>query len=373
MNQQKIKICFVASNIYFYFHSEKSGYYGGAELNFYLLAREFARLPSMKISCVAGDFGQEQIEIIDNISIFRGLALKDRHLFRGLISAFYYFWLFRKINADIYIQSGAGILTFETALYCRLFGKKFIYRLSHDRDATGEYVRKNGIFGKLFKWALYWASIIVAQSEFQERSLKQTFNFKSQIIKNVFSITHLREERERNLILWVARALPWKQPEIFLKLARDFPNEKFLMIMQKQNDDFRDSIRKEKKTIPNLEIIELVPPDKIGEYFLKAKIFVNTSLEEGFPNTFLQAANARTPILSFIVNPDNFLNLYHCGFSAEGNYGKLVLRFRELIENQALRDQLGKNAFLYLQKNHNILNVVKDWKGAINLCAKSKK
>ena len=42
--------------------------------------------------------------------------------------------------------------------------------------------------------------------------------------------------------------------------------------------------------LSNLELYEDVPWNKIDTYFSNARVFVNTSTHEGFPNTFVQAA-----------------------------------------------------------------------------------
>ena len=51
-----------------------------------------------------------------------------------------------------------------------------------------------------------------------------------------------------------------------------------------------ESVKARASTIPNLRLHENVRWENMGEYFAKAKLFVNTSTHEGFPNTFVEAA-----------------------------------------------------------------------------------
>ncbi|MFC1525135.1 glycosyltransferase, partial [Planctomycetota bacterium] len=114
------------------------------------------------------------------------------------------------------------------------------------------------------------------------------------------------------------------------------------------------------KQRPNLRFIEYVT--QIDRYFNEAHVLVNTSEYEGFPNTFIQAAKNKTPLLSFKVNPDNFINRYQCGFCAEGNFDQMVGKLKALLENEALHNKMGENAFRYAKQYHDINKIVPKFK-----------
>jgi glycosyltransferase involved in cell wall biosynthesis len=110
-------------------------------------------------------------------------------------------------------------------------------------------------------------------------------------------------------VLWVGRIEPWKRPESFIELARKMPGVPFTMVAPafRGFEDYAAGIYRMAEGLKNLSIIDFVPFDEIDRYFRRAKVFVNTSTEEGFPNTFVQACMNFTPIVSLMSIPDDFI------------------------------------------------------------------
>ena len=125
-------------------------------------------------------------------------------------------------------------------------------------------------------------------------------------------------------------------------------------------EEYHKKIKKMAKKIKNLIFIDKVPFNEIQNYFNDAKIFVNTSEHEGFPNTFLQAGIGKTPILSLNVNPDNFIKKYDCGFCCDGNFDKCVENADILIDNKVQWKNKSENVFKYVAENHDIHRNVKN-------------
>jgi glycosyltransferase involved in cell wall biosynthesis len=104
---------------------------------------------------------------------------------------------------------------------------------------------------------------------------------------------------------------------------------------------------------PNVKYIGFVPFTATYEYYLKAKLLINTSEYEGFPNTFIQACLSKTPILSFRVNPDNFIIENNVGLMCEDNIDKAVEFITGLNKEKIFL--YGDNAFKYVKENHDII------------------
>ena len=79
-------------------------------------------------------------------------------------------------------------------------------------------------------------------------------------------------------------------------------------VVQEGQEGYASRVRGEVEGLANVTYRAYVPPEEIMETFSQAKALVNTSSEEGFPNTFLEAWLAGRPVVSFHVNPDGVLD-----------------------------------------------------------------
>jgi len=62
-------------------------------------------------------------------------------------------------------------------LVCQIFGKKLIYCLANDEDATGKFFK--GLAGKIFQLGFYFRNHYVAQSSQQREEFTKRFKSKS--------------------------------------------------------------------------------------------------------------------------------------------------------------------------------------------------
>jgi len=109
--------------------------------------------------------------------------------------------------------------------------------------------------------------------------------------------------------------------------------------------------------LPNVRLIDFVPFACIQKYYEEARLFVNTSEFEGFPNSFIQACIAKTPILSFRVNPDDMIKKYDLGCLCEDDMDSAV-EFIKGLDEKTMR-YYGENAFKYASENHDMRVVIK--------------
>jgi len=246
-------------------------------------------------------------------------------------------------------------------MFCKLHKRIFIYRLASRLESNGTYAKQHLVLGKLFVWSLKQAELVFAQNVNDADNLIKTMNISSQVIPNGHPLPPMTEQK-RDTILWVGRDELVKRPEFFLDLAEAVPDEHFTMICQTLNNDQNyANLAARAAKIRNLQFIRHIPFDKIDTYFQRAKIFVNTSDSEGFPNTFIQACIAGTPILSLNVNPDGFLVKYNCGICSGSSFKHLV----DSVNSMSAEDkyiEMGKNARKYAEQNHDIKNIIEKYK-----------
>ncbi|MHA1284890.1 MAG: glycosyltransferase family 4 protein, partial [Promethearchaeota archaeon] len=373
-NKRKIKICIFSFHGFSLYVKNLENPFGGAEIQLFLLSQELAKNKKFQIDVITSD--QKYFKKIikkDDVKIH--VCLPNKKNIKNYISALINLSLtLIKINPDVIIQRAAGIPTLLLAIYCKIRKKKFIYSIASTMDVTKNGVR--GIVGKLFHLGMDNASCIITQNKEQINLLQQFKKRKFdniKIIKNAFSIKNNIMLEKKNGILWIARADRIKRPELFIELARQFPNERFTMICPISDDKhFWKTIREKAIKIPNINFIEMVPFNQIEEYFEKAKIFVNTSRLEGFPNTFIQAFKNYTPVISLEVDPDNLFEKFKCGINCNGNFDYMVSKIKVLLENDNVYKEFANNAFKYVKNNHDIKKIVKEWIKVIEKLVRTK-
>jgi len=363
----RTKVCFISLSAYPLFNSACKSGFGGAEVQLFLLASELAKDKNFDVSFVVADHGQSAVEEYRGISVYRSfrLGVKKYKYVHGIGAALELFWILKRINADVYIQRAAGIETAVIAVFCKLFYKKFIYMLAHEWDSNKRYQFQRGLVGYFFIFGLRRATERIAQNREQQGSLHNNFGLDSILQKSAYEISVL-PSLSQDYVLWVGRCEVWKQPKIFLQLAELFPKEQFVMVLANFNDgELFKLVCGAQLRLSNLRIIQDVPFKEVDQYFQHAKLFVNTSVWEGFPNTFIQAAKNKTPILSLNVNPDNFLTEFGCGWDASGDLKKLVKQCDYILTHENIRRQTGERAYDYAKTNHDIRNIVEQFKEII--------
>ncbi|MCE5185488.1 MAG: glycosyltransferase family 4 protein [Planctomycetaceae bacterium] len=353
----RTRVCFVSLGAYPLFNPAVEKVFGGAEVDLYLLATELAKDERFEVSFVVGDYGQPRIEARQGVTLYKSVKTD-----RGMILEGWKVWrALRQANADIYMHEACSLGTTLIAAFCRIHGRRFVYRTAHTDETDGTYFRRNPVRGLFVKWAFKRAHFLLTQNDQDAENLLRTLHVNSLVIKNAIRPSQT-DSGAKTSVLWVARSVAFKRPELFLKLARQCPDIAFTMICQRGTDDKRyGELVKEAQTIGNLTFIERVPFGEVGKYFEAARVFVNTSDSEGFPNTFVQAANAGAAILSLNVNPDDFLSRHRCGFCAGGDWKVLVETLKMwLADGQA--EQFGQNGREYIKSHHDLARIIERYK-----------
>lgn len=360
-------ICIISLPSYPLFDPKIKEATGGAEIDLFLIGKYLSLEKSISVNFVVADFGQKKIETFNDIKVYK-TDTQNSGVIQRIISLIKFWKLLKQINADSYIQACADALTGITYLFCLLNKKKFVYRTTHVCDVNGDYVNKNPIAGWFYELGLKNASLILASVKAHKDILINLYGTKIQskvvYIPNALEMNKLKTPEEKKYILWVARGTYWKQPELFVKLAEKYSEEEFLMIMSKQNNELNtfNQIKKQVDECKNLKFIGGVSFDELQPYFNKAKIFINTSIDEGFTITLIQSCIGRTPMIYLNVNPDEVITKYNIGYCADGNFEKMVDQVNVFLHNEKDWQEKSENAFRYVKENHDINIVGEQWK-----------
>jgi hypothetical protein len=350
----KKKICFISPHAYALFNPKINSTFGGAEVQMSLISKAISKNKNFDVNLMVADYGQKDIEKFEKVKIWNSMNLNNT----TFNQAKSFFKVFKKINADVYIQRTLTRFSGLIAIYCKLTKKKFIYMVANDGETDESHRLYSTFLNKILSRLVFrFAKKIIVQNQYQKKALEKKYNpEKIILIKSLYNM-HKPIFKKKENILWVGRLdNQYKRPEIFLKLANQFPDEKFVMISpiaDGQEKTFKN-IKKTALKIKNLEFIEYVPFKNIQKYFDNAKIFVNTSIQEGFPNTFIQAGMGKTPILSLNVNPNKFITKYNCGYYCNNSYENIVKNLKKLLKNKNDLKNKGNNVFIYVKNNHDI-------------------
>lgn len=369
MNDKSVKkICFVnlfARELFIQNNIDKPVSFGGAEVQIYQLSKHLAESTQYSVHLLTAGPRPFTMSYCNNVYVHSVLSLETKWgLLSKIAMACRLIIGIYRMNADVYIQRAVGFETFLIGLYARIYKKKFIYMIAHEWDISGEYIRRHKVIGRLALRGIKWATQIIAQNNDQKVMLNDNYKLSSIVFPSLHSIPlHTLPLENRDYILWVGRAETWKQPEIFLKLTEAMPNESFVMIIPKGNyPDLYQQILNKASHLKNLTLITSVPFTQIDDYFQKAKVFVNTSTMEGFPNTFVQATKYGTPIVSLYVNPDNIIQSCNLGtITNNEDIDTLASAVSKLISSSERYLRIRDNCTHYAKDNHDIKKFGKEF------------
>jgi glycosyltransferase involved in cell wall biosynthesis len=336
------------------FKGMKTGF-GGAEINLYYLSKTLAQKDEYDVRFIVGDYSQSRRIMIENVSITKIKYLNHErygsYFHKVLARALFCFHLLFD-SSDIYICSTASdFFAFIILVAQGMRRKKVIFRAAHDWDVNGHFTKGTSILGMFHRFALPRADAIVTQNEDQKRALKEIEGLQSIVIRNGFPINNTNVQTSREYFLWVARADEFKRPHLYLQLAKKLPDYKFVMILA-DNNQLQKDILVQSREIGNLKLVDGCGFFEILNYFKEAICLVNTSTAEGFPNTFIQAGLAKTPILSLKVNPDRMLDFFNMGFCCNDDLDKAADFIRSLTPEKI--QLMGIEAFNYVRSTHDI-------------------
>ena len=278
--------------------------------------------------------------------------------------------LLYQIQPDVIFQRNGGAYTGIAGYYARRNNCKMVWHIASDKDVLPfqEQIAVRSIIPyidkKILEYGIKSSHYIIAQTNQQVEYLKKHYGrAPTAVIYNSHPMPREKVEKTNPVkIVWVSNFKYIKQPEYFIRLARDLRDlrEELKCIMigapAPWAPDWQRSLENEINKIERLVYLGARPLEEVNSILAKAHVFVNTSLYEGFPNTFIQAWMRKVPVVSLHVNPDQVFERYSVGFFS-GTYEKMLEKVVELIKNPALRNEIGERAQVYAFEKHSEKNI----------------
>ena len=395
--QRTSSVTLVCWNAYPLFDHSVSAAVGGMETRSGLFGRSLNSIGIWSVRFVVGDFQQDDPIEHEGIRFDRYQGLQrdvaeyarqrfvkrrwfpiinlrsdDLALLWTLPLAFLYSFLpgclspiyWHRRRTDIVCCFGNNQVSAEIVSDCQRLGVRTVLCLASDDDLDASYqpgdvtLNDYGTPRWMAHFALENADHIFVQTECQQQLLSERFGRHGEIVRNPVRISPSDPERwpergARDTIIWIGRSDTFhKRPLLFLELARRCPELPFVMIVNKTDADVFDTLLRDRPD--NLTIIEQVPHREIWEHYRQARVFVSTSVYEGFPNTFLQCAVAGVPVASLQGDPEGILAGRGCGLLAEGSMDRLADNVRTLWADQDLAESYSSTFHCYTLKYHSL-------------------
>ena len=242
------------------------------------------------------------------------------------------------------------------ALLCvlgRLLRFRVVYVCALDSEIDGGFRHSNPLRGRIFDWGLRAADARFAITENQAAMFRKK-GMTCHVTRLLLQDPRPPEPRPKSVdLLWVARCHPVKSPHLFLDLVEKLPGVKARMICSPQDQRLFEDVQARAAGIPGLEFLDGVPYREIQNHFDEARIFVNSSSDEGVPNTFLHSGLGGTAILSLVCNPDGMIAKFGAGTCAGGDLTIFSNSASELIKNPAALASAAAGARSFVVAWHN--------------------
>jgi len=324
---------------------------GGAELQVALLARELAGR-GIDTVIAAGDTGQPDHGLHDGVRIRNAGKFQTGGIVDALRAMPRVAQVLREEKPEWVFLLGWTTWLFLFHVLKPVFGYKLGFICGLDTEVNGGFRRENPIRGALFEYAMRRCDVRLAMTG-DQRGLFQKSGMTCGLYRNlILPRSRPRAPGKPIDLLWVSRCQPIKRPHLFLDLAERLPEAKCKMVCPREDAGLWETVNDRASKLPNLEFVERVPYHEIQAVYDAAKIFVNTSEWEGWPNSFIQSGLGSTALLSLDVNPDRLFQTYGPGRYCEGEIESLASAAAEMLASPERLESMQAGAARFVAEMH---------------------
>lgn len=349
-----MKIVFVNDLIYAYAMGAPSAV-GGAERQQWLLASALAAAGwqvavgvRQSLKCKQ----QVRIEGVEFVGIGQGPFLWA--WYRFLMSEQPDWWYWRC----------ASHLLGLAVIVAKLANVRMIFAAGFDSDVDF----RHALFQRPRWWPLYalglaWTNKIFVQNDKQLMSMPRWWRTKARKVPSITPEPRavIPHTQRTQYVAWVAMLRKFKRPDLLIEIARKAPDLRFVVCGGSTTftaaPGYGEKIVESLKALPNVQYRGQVAPAEALRIISESAIFLSTSDEEGFPNTFLQAWGAGTPVVSLRIDPDLIIERYALG-KVSCTVEQAVRDLESLMGSPEARELISSRASRYVAGNHSSSSIV---------------
>ena len=346
-----MKILFLSSHAHLVLERSTSRVSGGAELQIALLASEMASR-GIETIIAAGDTGQPDGMLHDGVRIRNAGKFQTGGLVDTLCAIPSVASVINEERPDWVLLLGWTTWLFILHIMKPALGFRLGFICGLDTEVNGGFSRENPVRGLLFEHAMRRCDVRFAMTE-DQRMLFLKNGMTCGFYRNLILPRAFERTSEKPIdLLWVSRCQPIKRPHLFLDLARKLPEATCRMVCPREDAVLWESVHQRAAEIPNLEFIERVPYHEIQAVYDSAKIFVNTSEWEGWPNSFIQSGLGEAALLSLDVNPDGLFKRYALGRFCGGDPARMAEQAKSMLGSAGDLASMQKECARFVAEMH---------------------
>ena len=320
---------------------------GGAELQMAILAQALSKAGHEVV--IIDTHLDRAVDDIMKIKIYNcanGGIKKVRFFTQKLPN---YLKLCYSINADIYYVRGRAYSQIIPLIVGKYIRKKiFIKAISSNIDVLPylERLRRTFIYRKsflswlfrgvitesLFNIIMKKSSLLLLQHQ-QQDSPKLNSLVSKYIFRNILLTESLplnNSKIDRNSFLYVGTLSPKKGIVELKRIIEQLPGINFQVIGPPENS--KDRFFQELVGLQNVNYYGQQNREYIHSLLSHSIGLINTSPEEGFPNTFLESWYNGCPVVSLNVDPGGVISTFNLGLVCDGDPGLMVDNITKMNE-----------------------------------------
>jgi glycosyltransferase involved in cell wall biosynthesis len=339
---------------------------GGAEVQQSMIAPALAAR-GYRVSMITLDHGQPEGMLVKGVRMIKAYAPDEGvPVVRFLHPRATKLWqALARVDADVYYQRTASVNTAYTAAFCRRHGRHSIYAGASDVDfLPGQEEIKFARDRRIFEWGLRRVDQVFVQNASQMKALRDNYGRDGVLLPNCFATPEKTDvAAPRDYVLWVATIRSSKRPEMLLELARRLPQHKFVVVGGPDSSPgaqaYYEQVAAMAGGLPNVEFRGFMPFAEAERAFDRARVMVNTSLYEGFPNTFLQAWARGVPTVAFVDTGSRRGGMPV--YDVVGDLSEMSWKVDRLMREDALWEESSRRVAQHFQAAHSVDAIVGDY------------
>ena len=240
----------------------------------------------------------------------------------------------------------------------KVLGVRTIFAAALDDVCPRHALSRHPRLWPLYAWGLSKADRIFVQHSSQLSEIALRWRPKTHIVSSIASTSQVavRPHATRaKYVAWVGTLKRPKRPDLLIEIARSAPTIMFVVCGGPTSfmspPGYSDQVISGLQGLKNVQYLGRVEPPKANQVIADASVLLSTSDEEGFPNTFLQAWSAGTPVVSMKVDPDGVIQRLKLGAVAP-TAEKAVTEIEYLLASIQGRDEIAHRAKKHVMTAH---------------------